>query len=104
EVSLSEAALHEISSPRLMYQKQNVSIVGGRDNYVDITMDHQFSEITTIIRHKFTEGRIDGVSGAKISPSRENASLKFDNDNLTYSSATQEIDVKFGNIDGSTHE
>lgn len=103
-VSLNEASLHEIGSARLMYQKQNVQIVGGRDNYVDILMKHQFSQITTIIRHKYEAGRIDAVSNARFTPVRENASLAFHNNSLSYSSSTKEAAVVFGDITGNTHE
>lgn len=88
QVDISVPELHEISANYLMYQKQKVTIVGGRDNYIDITMNHQFSEITTVIRHKYEAGRIEEVSGAKFSPIRENASLAFQNNALSYSSKT----------------
>lgn len=103
QVDISVAELHEISANYLMYQKQKVTIVGGRDNYIDITMNHQFSEITTVIRHKYEAGRIEEVSGAKFSPIRENASLAFQNNALSYSSKTKEVSVSFGEISGNTH-
>lgn len=104
EVSLAEANLHEISSKFSMYQKQNVQIVGGRDNYIDITMKHQFSEITTIIRHKYEAGRVEAISKAEFSPARKNASLSFLNNALSYSSDTKSVAVDFGDISGNTHE
>lgn len=67
-------------------------------------MQHQFSEITTIIRHKYDAGRIEGVRGAKFSPVRENASLAFQGNTLTYSSNTTEAAVDFGNITGNSSE
>lgn len=100
---LNQATLKEIANDVLLYEKQEKTIVGG-DNYIDITLKHQFSQITAIVRHKFPEGRIDAISGAKLKSGREHASLNLGNGGLSYSAQKKEIDVDFGTIDGTTQQ
>ncbi|WP_166333119.1 hypothetical protein [Sphingobacterium chungjuense] len=86
KANLSTATLNSISTP-LLYFRKDVTLNHG-SNTLDVTLKHQYSQITTRIElDPSTAGNITAVGTPTIRPVRQNGNIQFFNGAITYGTA-----------------
>lgn len=81
--TLSTASVNDVSD-QLMYFRREMVVTKG-DNFLDIVLKHQFSQITTTISlSDITVGDITAISAPAIRPTHRSASIKLSDGTLDY--------------------
>ncbi|MDV3748951.1 hypothetical protein CMU21_14030 [Elizabethkingia anophelis] len=87
--TLQTATINNISGDSdLMYFSKSMKVTGNNINYLDITLKHKYSQITTILDASPTAGyKVLNVSGASILPHSGSSNIKLSDGTTTVTSA-----------------
>ncbi|OPB88868.1 FISUMP domain-containing protein [Elizabethkingia ursingii] len=108
--TLSTAILDNVSGDNdLMYFSKIMEVSGDSVNYLDITLKHKFSQITTILDTSLANTSdsksnyiITGIDGVTIAPHSNNAKIQLLDGNTTVTSSSVEKSVSFPMLNSTT--
>ncbi|HFK5527943.1 TPA: FISUMP domain-containing protein [Elizabethkingia anophelis] len=80
--TLATATVNNVSGDNdLMYFSKTMTLTGNNTNYLDVVLQHKYSQITVSLDATSTSYNITAISGVTIAPHTGNASIQLSNGN-----------------------
>lgn len=87
--TLATASVNSSGNVDLMYFSKTITLTGNNTNYLDVILQHKFSQITTTLDARPTNYyTITSITNASIAPHNSNASLKLSDGSTSFTNST----------------